>query len=144
MHLFDKDVVKLGRLFHQKFNQKLIGERLTQFHSDFALDGAQGKPYSTYFIGLGKKCYLDVLEDGHGHTGFHIRMKGVPEKAIYTVCDDQIVALFERMAYRNEPVTFDLKTAMPCFKKTKDYQQTTRETFTRTLKFVGPVTEIKE
>jgi hypothetical protein len=147
MHLFDQDVGKLGKLFKDKFHQKLIGEELTQFHSDFTLKNAQGKPYSTYFIGLGKKCYLDVLEDGHGTTGLHVRMKEVPYKAIKFPCndqDDQVVALFERMAYRSEEVTFDLKTAIPCFKKTKTYQQITRDVFKRKLHFNGPVREFQE
>jgi hypothetical protein len=116
----------------------LIGEELGQFHSDFELDDAQAKPYSTYFIGLGKKAYLDVLEDGLGTTGFHIRMKGIPEKALLATCSGRVLELYEQMALENELVTFDL-TVLPCFEKTKDYQMRNRDHFSRNVQFRGPV-----
>jgi hypothetical protein len=143
MHLFDKDVSKLGQLFKSKFNRKLIGEELGQFHSDFKLVGSKGKPYSTYFIGLGKKAYLDVLEDGKGTTGFHIRMKGVPEKALLVACENDVLGLYERMVNENSRETFDL-TVLPCFKRTKDYQICNRAHFSRTLQFCGRVREFDE
>jgi hypothetical protein len=143
MHLFDKDVHKLAKLFKDRYSQKLIGENLGQFHSDFELPGAKGKPYSTYFIGLGKKAYLDVLEDGNGAHGFHIRMKGVPEKALMHACGGDVVNLYERMLTRNEAITFDL-TVLPCFVKTKDYRMCNRDHFNRTVKFCGRFREFNE
>jgi hypothetical protein len=144
MHLFDKDVPKLVRLFKAKFQGKLIGEELGQFHSDFELAGSKGKPYSTYFIGLGKKAYLDVLEDGRGTRGLHIRMKGVPEKALRIACKNDVIGLYERMAYENRRQTFDLLTAVPGFDRTKDYQMVNREVFTQTLQFYGTVHDFSE
>jgi hypothetical protein len=138
MHLFDKDVPKLGKLFKAKFQRKLIGENLGQFHSDFELEGAKAKPYSIYFIGLGKKAYLDVLEDGKGSSGYHIRMKGVPEKALRMACQNEVLELYERMAWDSEQVSFDL-TVLPCFVRTKDYTICNREHFSRKLQFTGPV-----
>jgi hypothetical protein len=143
MHLFDRDVPKLGQLFKRKFNRKLIGDELGQFHSDFDLPGSKAKPYSTYFIGLGKKAYLDVLEDGKGTKGFHIRMKGVPEKALLVACENDVLELYECMAYNNSRETFEL-TVLPCFKRTKDYQICNRAHFSRTLQFCGPVREFEE
>jgi hypothetical protein len=144
MHLFDKDVPRLGQLFKERFGQELIGEELTQFHSDFELKGAQGKPYSTYFIGLGKKCYIDVLEDGFGNSGLHIRMKGVPDGSIFQASDNQVVEMFEDMAWYEKTVTFDLTAGMKRFKMTKDFRQTTVNEFKRSLKFYGSVQEFSE
>jgi hypothetical protein len=143
MHLFDRDVQKLAKLFKAKYGRKLIGEDLGQFHSDFELAGAKAKPYSTLFIGLGKKAYLDVLEDGKGSRGFHIRMKGVPEKALLHACNGHVQELYEEMLVRNVPVTFDL-TVLPCFVKTKSYTMCNREHFSRTVRFAGNYKDFNE
>jgi hypothetical protein len=92
---------------------------------------------------LGKKAYLDVLEDGKGTQGYHIRMKGVPEKALRAVCKGEVLQLYEEMAYFDQSVTFDL-TVLPCFQKTKDYRMCNRDHFSRTVCFRGIVHEFTE
>jgi hypothetical protein len=154
IHIFDKDVQTLQRLFKQKYNAKLVGDKLTQFHSDFdrleldslpkAERGKAKQPYSVRFIGLGKKSYLDILQNDDGATGFHIRMKGIPNKALQYECNGDVVKLFEDMAYFDEAKHFDLKVAIPAFKMTKHFTQSTRDKFTRRLRFLGEVTEINE
>jgi hypothetical protein len=154
IHIFDKDVEKLAKLFKAKYNQKLIGTNLTQFHSDFSVmeldslpkaERSKAKqPYSVRFIGLGKKSYLDILQNDDGDTGFHIRMKGVPNKSLKHACDGDVVGLFEEMAYFEALKRFDLKVAIPAFQMTKEFTQSTREKFIRKLQFKGPVHVIDE
>jgi hypothetical protein len=146
MHLFDKDVPRLGELFERRYHQKLIGDDLTQFHSDFSLQGSAGKPYSTRFIGLGKKSYLDILEDGLGHSGLHIRMKGIPDKALKDnsgQSDEEVIGMYERMLYRDTEELFDLTVSFRP-EMTKDYTQRTRTHFTRRCQFIGVPLEFSE
>lgn len=69
MHIDDDKVVALCELYKKKYKRDLEGKGMGQFHNDF--EGGEAK--SLMFIGCGKKCYLDVLDNGK----YHIRMKGV-------------------------------------------------------------------
>jgi len=99
---------------------------LGQFHNDFDLDGVEKKKEhltrSVCFIGLGKKCYVDILEGFDEYDklieGFHIRMKGVSEDAILWKAKqranqvkkklrDGAQMLYENL-YKGNSETFDL------------------------------------
>ncbi|RQM20134.1 hypothetical protein B5M09_003255 [Aphanomyces astaci] len=84
MHIDRESVEKLSSAFRVKYGRELVGKGLGQFHSDFeAMEGSKGKIYAKESIFLGKKSYLDVLAcDGNAVEGQHIRMKGIPSKAL--------------------------------------------------------------
>ena len=81
LHMNFEDVPTLEEEYESRYNKKLNGKNLEQFHTDFDLDGAAGDIYATKSIFLGKKSYIDVLEsvDQEGNTisGTHIRLKGI-------------------------------------------------------------------
>lgn len=71
MHLINRDIPNLAKEFLLKYQRELIGKSLGQFHSDFESDllGKEKQIYSTMFIALGKKCYIDQLENGSSNNG---------------------------------------------------------------------------
>lgn len=83
MHIDDKNIKPLQKLFYEKYNREIIGTNLGQFHSDFNLKGSVIEPVAVKSLFLGKKSYIDVLEgkdkEGNKITGYHYRMKGVSE-----------------------------------------------------------------
>jgi hypothetical protein len=85
MHIEEQDIEPLSDAFTKKYNRELIGKNMGQFHSDFSLDGASDV-YATKSIFLGKKSYIDELKGvsktGEIITGYHIRMKGIPNACI--------------------------------------------------------------
>ena len=99
MHLRKEDVSVLENLFYNKFNRKLIGSDMGQFHIDFPLvDGKE--PVSRKSIFLGKKAYLDCLINEDGKEDYFIRMKGVPDDVINNTCKDMNITveeLYERI-----------------------------------------------
>ena len=139
MHLFEKDVPKVASIFKSKYQQKLIGENMCQFHNDFdPFPGSVGNVYSRKLIALGKKSYLDILVDEEGHEGYHIRLKGIPHQVILNKCKRMQIGveeLFERL-YRGEEITFNLLDGSNAFRKTKSFMQTNLPAFNRKLKFI--------
>jgi hypothetical protein len=139
IHILEQDIDKLSKIFKQKYKQDLIGENLTQYHTDFIK--INGKPsFSKTFIGLGKKSYLDVLMNENGETDYHIRLKGIPNQVILNHCernDISVIDLYMNLL-NNETVEFDLTDGSTCFKKTKCYEQITQDNFKRKIRFEGP------
>lgn len=137
IHLNKKDVGLLERLFNTKYQRKLIGSEMGQFHIDFPL--VKGKePVSKKSIFLGKKAYIDCLYNEDGDRQYFIRMKGVPEDVIINTCNDMNISveeLYERM-YEGSEVDFNLLNSdKPKFDFTKDFQIMVREKFSRKVKF---------
>lgn len=88
IHMLKKDVEPLGEAYAKQYNRELIGKNLGQFHTDFSMEGCEDV-YSTKFIALGSKCYMDVLTGICETTGkekqdTHIRMKGINKIAFET------------------------------------------------------------
>ena len=137
LHIGESDVPKLARAYKVRYGRDLIGKELTQFHCDFD-PLAPGVPvHSRKLIALGKKSYLDLLEDDEGHTGYHMRMKGIPQNVIINHCKDQgitIEELYMRL-YEGETIEFDLLNGANCFRKNKYYEQYTPESFRRKVRF---------
>lgn len=81
MHMFDRDVKSLAKLYKAQYNKELIGKNLEQFHCDFSMKGCK-EVHSTGSIFLGKKAYVDrILGDGK-KVEYHIRLKGVNNASI--------------------------------------------------------------
>jgi hypothetical protein len=144
MHLKDADIPKLSSVFKTTYGRELIGKGLGQFHSDFDLPGCSDI-VATKSIFLGKKCYIDKLEgtnkDGKKETGFHIRMKGIPEKCIHYVVENtprykDVMDLYQDL-YDGKEVAFDLTNggSKANFKFNKNYTINTLSLFTRSIKF---------
>jgi hypothetical protein len=148
IHMKFDDVEKLEKQFHDCYNKNLTGKSLEQFHIDFELKGAVGDVYSTKFLALGKKSYVDELEgfdkDGLKMIGFHTRLKGITEASIEYHSKEymSVFEMYEELS-KGIPKTMILNP----FNIDKNYQKPifqyidggvkTRESasFTRTLKF---------
>ena len=119
-----------------------------QFHSDFKLEDCKDIK-STYFIGLGKKSYLDVLEGINKITGevnidYHIRMKGIPNNTINYYCEQNkitVVELYEQL-HDGKKIKFDLLCggkdnvfSKPIFKNNKDMTISNLDKFEREVSF---------
>jgi hypothetical protein len=142
MHLYEESIDKLSKLFLDKYNRSLIGTELGQFHSDFDLKGCDNI-YSSRAIFLGKKSYIDELkgtnEKGELETGYHIRLKGIPNSCILYKCKQLDITpyeLYNRM-YEGEKISFDLTQdgTKANFKFNKDYSVETETIFTREICF---------
>jgi hypothetical protein len=86
LHCNYEDVPKLEAKYEERYNRKLNGKQLEQFHTDFDLSGAADEIYATKSIFLGKKSYMDYLEskdkDGNVINGYHIRLKGITTEGL--------------------------------------------------------------
>ena len=110
MHLKNVDIVRLESLFFNKYNRQIRGENLSQFHSDFKLQGAKKEVVSVKSIFLGKKSYVDFLQSendkGEIITGYHLRMKGISESALQYASETKFKGdyfkLYESLSNGNE------------------------------------------
>jgi len=157
IHIRDADIKRLSSIYNNKYNKTLIGKELGQFHTDFELkvDGVNCKNIVSFqSIFLGKKAYLDWLRGNHPITnelvyGFHIRMKGVCEGAVYVYADENnmkkdIWKIYKKL-YNGESIKFDLmKGGVLNFKYDKDYDIITDPIFMREVKFSGKKLTIKK
>jgi len=144
-HIFNKDIEKLGKMFKKQYNRELLGEGMGQFNSDFEMDGCK-EVHSTMFIGLGKKCYLDVLSGINEKTGeivnsYHIRMKGVSKIAIedYNIINECEYEDTYKQLYDGETLCFDLVArGRKCrFEYNPDMTVSSKSEFKRKIKFIG-------
>lgn len=138
IHIRAEDLPILEEIYENKYHKKLCGKNLCQFHSDFApFENSVGEIHSKKLIALGKKSYIDILEDENGNTDYHIRLKGIPNQVIKNYCknnDISIEDLYMKM-YNSEEIAFDLTDGTNCFRKTCCYEQMTMENFVRRVKF---------
>ena len=151
MHLDDSNIKRLGKIFEEKYGKVLIGSALTQFHSDFdpiakdqdIKDAMVNDPnfkyevWSNKLIALGKKSYIDVLEDNLGNNGYHIRLKGIPNQCILNYCKNKNITVEELYMnlYNGNEICFDLLDGAAGFQKTNSFEQITRDVFIRKIKF---------
>jgi DNA polymerase elongation subunit (family B) len=148
IHIDEEKIEPLADAFKDKYDKELIGSNLTQFHTDFApfrcaqgpdgsFPNSKGNIYSTMLIALGKKSYVDLLEDEEGNTGYHIRMKGIPEQVLMNYCKNNNLLIDELYLklYDDEMITFDLTDGCNCFRKTRTFDQVTLNNFKRRVKF---------
>jgi len=155
MHLKDVDIPKLSEIFKAKYNKELIGKKMGQFHSDFGLEdelnldtNGDAKDCENIIavrsIFLGKKSYIDELQGtnikGEIVTGYHIRMKGIPNKCLLYSCKinnfKNPFELYEHL-YKGNKIQIDLTNdgEKANFKFNKDYSCETLSIFNRTISF---------
>jgi hypothetical protein len=111
MHIDSDFINKLSEKYEEKYNKKLIGKNMGQFHTDFESQNLKGNIYAKESIFLGKKCYLDVLTDESGDIDYHIRMKGISGQSVkyHSFIDykGDILELYKNL-YEGKKYTFDL------------------------------------
>ena len=162
MHI-DEDYVRgeneslLGKAFREKYGHDLIGKNLGQFHTDFDFGGSYSivdgelVPCTTKSVGdilaaesifLGKKSYLDLLQDEEGNKAYHIRLKGIPAKCIMHKCNTEYkgdaMSLYKDL-FKGKPVTFDLNAGGAIMFKTHKNHTISTVSMTRTVKFKSGV-----
>jgi len=138
MHIEDEHIGKLSDLFIKKYNRELIGKKMGQFHCDFSFDcDPDYEPYAVETIILGKKCYLDivrVLKDGKESFEPHIRLKGIPQRAIKNHEKYNIMEIYEKL-FKKEEIIFDLKKSGCIMEFKRDYKINERLEFKRYITF---------
>lgn len=78
-HFRESEINELASEFKKKYGRELIGTNLGQFHCDFEnIENNASMPISVKSVFLGKKAYIDMLQDDKGNIAFHARMKGIP------------------------------------------------------------------
>lgn len=142
-HLKKKDIKKLEKLYKKKYNRDLIGSYMGQFHNDLELNGDKIDTISKICIILGKKCYIDVIENKKKEQGYHIRMKGVGSRCIlenlknkefrdrYDVKNP--LDIYKKL-FEGKSIIFDLTQGKLCLEY-KDGNIFTKDIFSREIKF---------
>ena len=156
MHIEKDRLNDLVKAYKLKYGRDLIGADMGQFHSDF--DELTGDVYATKSIFLGKKAYIDILENDKGEHSVHYRMKGIPLKCIkyhallhYTKLSleefkslsktDRMNILIDALwklyldLYNNKTIEFDLKLTQERFKRNAARKIETVGKFTRNISF---------
>ena len=144
LHIHEDELDGLAADFKARYGRDLVGKQLGQFHTDFDLGGCHSV-IAKRAIFLGKKCYLDHLtgidkKTGETQEGWHIRMKGVPNAAIWHAArrdfGGNIWSLYSHLL-SGQPVEFDLLCGgTKCsFESGKDMSVRSRTTFTRRVRF---------
>lgn len=128
IHIDANKIEKLSEKYKEIYNRELIGKNLGQFHTDFQeVNGNES--WSKEFIGLGKKCYLDVLTNKKGDIDYHIRMKGIP-----SACIKNPIETYKKL-YEGGELTFNLSEVKPTFNSSGFGNVSTVKKLERTIKF---------
>ena len=137
LHIEEADVPKLASAYKEKYGAELIGSQLGQFHCDFDPIKPGVPVHSKKLIALGKKSYLDVLEDDEGNQAYHIRMKGIPQPVLKRECmkNDWTLEDLYMYLYDGNTIKFNLLEGCNCFRKNKTYEMITPDVFFRTVRF---------
>ncbi|KAH0793720.1 putative DNA polymerase [Histomonas meleagridis] len=140
MHIVKSDLPKLEAAFEARYNRKLIGNNLGQFHSDFTSDDGRSDvncAVESYFIM--KKTYIDKLSYNDGGIGYMSRAKGIPTDTRYIHADldyDGNIMELYRSLYKGNEIEFNLLLGTTKFKLNSNQTITNVEKFPRTLKTI--------
>jgi len=144
MHLHANAIPILSKAFEDKYQMKLIGKAMLQFHTDFDVHTDDGKKdedasniRAVESIFLGKKCYIDKLKYSNKFLNdkydYHIRVKGIPTQSIKDF-DADYVGTYLRLL-DGEVLEFDLSAYCP-LQIDADYRaRKNTKTLSRTLKY---------
>ena len=145
MHIEDRHIEPLSKLYEKKYGRTLIGKNMGQFHSDFSSDKIKENIIAVKSLFLGKKCYIDVLE-GEDENGivvqdYHMRMKGVNDIAIKYYCLTNNINPYElyKKLYEGNKIKLDLTAGgNKCsFEFNKNYTITSNSAFIREISFLS-------
>jgi len=147
IHIVDEDIPILEEKFVERYNGRVLrGEDLGQFNPDFDTHKIKTGVKSVKFIGLAKKCYIDVLngydKNGELTTEYHIRLKGVPNESILREANRRQITPEELydLLWEEYRVSFDLlkksnNTIKVRFIFNDDWTITNETNFSRSLIF---------
>lgn len=140
IHLLKSDLDKLESKFKELYGREIRGNDMGNFHVDFDPINGDSDVCSKRCIILGKKCYLDVLENSKGEQEYHVRMKGISKNAIAGVAEQHggYVQLYEYLF--NSPlhyIKFDLAKYGNCFAFDGIHPPKSLDEFSRSLHFEG-------
>lgn len=114
IHIVNHDIPLLEKAFKRDYKRDLRGEDLGQFNPDFDTKNIVKGCRSIVFIGLAKKCYIDVLEgydkDNKLIREYHIRLKGVPNASILREANRRDITPLELydLLWNSFRISFDL------------------------------------
>lgn len=136
IHMCADDIERLACLYRAAYGRELLGADMGQFHSDFGKSAAGREWYSTCFIGVGKKAYLDVLEDGAGARSVHMRLKGIPNDVLEKSAEAYggVEGMY-RLLYEGGEVAFDLLSCRPRFDMGANGAYANVQSFVRRVRF---------
>jgi hypothetical protein len=154
MHIESNKVEPLADAFRVRYGLEMVGKGLGQFHVDFDfkscffMEGdtlnrnsiqSVGAIKSVQAIFLGKKSYIDKLEDEVGNEAYHIRLKGIPVGCITNKCNGpeyggDPIALFQDL-FDGRKVDFKLGSDGHVMFKTRKDHTIVSQTMTRTISF---------
>lgn len=96
MHIDYDNIQPLAKLYQKKYNRKLLGSNIGQFHNDFP----DGYEFSDLFICVAKKVYMDrIWTKERDKMSYHLRMKGFPKIVIDGLCEKEKIQ-YEKL-YKN-------------------------------------------
>ena len=133
MHIQKNKIDDLATEYFKRFGRKLIGKNLGQFHNDFD-EVADGYAYKSVFVG--KKMYVDLLQNDKGETGIHYRMKGVNLDCVKLYAEEHNITVFDvyNKLFNGDTLTFDLLKAKPCFKMNDNQTVSNQKEFKRKIR----------
>ena len=131
VQLAKKDVPTIIKLFENEFgknpnyylHKEFFGKKLGMWDNDFKMSGSNDlddiinmkKCVKSHIDSIGaiylaKKMYIHHLKATNGQEAYHIRMKGVPTRAIYYYCYLNNTNPFDiyKELYNGESINFDL------------------------------------
>lgn len=137
MHIEVDDLPKLEKAFEEKYNRKLVGSNMGQFHSDFEADnGRDDVKYAVESVFLMKKMYIDRLLMSDNTYENMIRGKGLTLNSIRYAADKwhhgNVLEMYKYM-YNGKEQTFDLTKGQPCMKLNNNMSVSTLNKFNRKI-----------
>ena len=148
LHMNDDDVEPLSLLFEEKYDRKLIGKAMGEFHCDFNFKHLASDsipiPYSQRAIFLGKKMYCDEIvhcpkNKDKKEIEYHIRFKGQNPTIIKRFSEDQKFnnpfELYEEIL-KGKKYKVDRAKYVPCFMSNPDMTMISMTSFERTMALV--------
>lgn len=150
MHMKQADIEPLCKLFKDKYGRELKGKQLGQFESDFESPKGYHNTVSETFITVGKKSYIDHLrhesieKPGQFIYTYHMRMKGIPHKAIHEKCKENTMRheitplqLYAEL-YKGEKREMDMLAGGGCSFEFRNFNDVySLPKFTRYVQFPG-------
>ena len=169
-HFCESEIDELASEFKKRYGRELIGSNLGQFHCDFEnIENDASMPVSVKSFFLGKKSYIDMLQDDKQNIAFHVRMKGIPADCLVRTANslfpdsipvklagglfkpeinegpDASYSIFELYKYLfdGNAIEFELVSAStPRFQFNNNRTITSKKSFTRNIHIQGKVNEL--